>query len=104
MQNSFRRLFFLSIALIMFSFSFAYHSPAEAGYRGYWGPGAFAAGVVTGAVIAGYPYGRYAPYPAYPPYHYDEPPVYPGPCHLERRRVFDEYGNYIGRHLVRVCD
>jgi len=37
MQNSFRRLFFLSIALIMFSFSFAYHSPAEAGYRGYWG-------------------------------------------------------------------
>ena len=54
-------------------------------YGGWWGP-AIAAGVLTGAAIASYPYwgGGY------------------GGC-WQVRPTYDGYGNYLGQQSVNVC-
>ena len=62
-------------------------------YNGWWGP-AVAAGVLTGAAIASYPYwgGGYG-YGGYP---------YGGGC-WQYRPTYDAYGNYLGTQSVNVC-
>jgi hypothetical protein len=57
-------------------------------YGGWWGP-AIAAGVLTGAAIASYPYwgGGYG---------------YGGGC-WQVRPTYDGYGNYLGQQSVNVC-
>ena len=58
--------------------------------NGWWGP-AVAAGVLTGAAIASYPYwgGGYG-------YGYG------GGC-WQYRPIYDAYGNYLGQQSVNVC-
>jgi hypothetical protein len=60
-------------------------------YGGWWGP-AIAAGVLTGAAIATYPYwgGGYGGY------------GYGGGC-WQYRPTYDGYGNYLGQQSVNVC-
>jgi hypothetical protein len=62
-------------------------------YGGWWGP-AVAAGVLTGAAIASYPYwgGGYG-YGGY---------GYGGDC-WQVRPTYDGYGNYLGQQSVNVC-
>ena len=62
-------------------------------YGGWWGP-AIAAGVLTGAAIASYPYwgGGYG-YGGY---------GYGGGC-WQYRPTYDGYGNYLGQQSVNVC-
>jgi hypothetical protein len=57
-------------------------------YGGWWGP-AVAAGVLTGAAIASYPYsgGGYG---------------YGGDC-WQVRPTYDAYGNFLGQQSVNVC-
>jgi hypothetical protein len=56
-------------------------------YNGWWGP-AIAAGVLTGAAIASYPYwGGYG---------------YGGGC-WQYRPTYDGYGNFLGQQAVNVC-
>ena len=57
-------------------------------YGGWWGP-AVAAGVLTGAAIASYPYwgGGYG---------------YGGGC-WQVRPTYDAYGNFLGQQSVNVC-
>jgi hypothetical protein len=64
--------------------------------------GAIAAGVI-GGLAAGAIIGSAAAnaHPAY----YPPPPAYDeGGCYFVRRPVFDEYGQVIGHHRVRVCE
>jgi hypothetical protein len=58
-------------------------------YNGWWGP-AIAAGVLTGAAIASYPYwgGGYG---------YGE-----GGC-WQYRPTYDGYGNFLGQRYVNLC-
>jgi hypothetical protein len=58
-------------------------------YGGWWGP-AIAAGVLTGAAIASYPYwgGGYG---------------YGGGNCWQIRPTYDAYGNYLGQQSVNVC-
>jgi hypothetical protein len=91
-------------AVAALSLGSAFSTPAAAwcngwGCGGGWGPapGAVAAGVIGGMALgaaaasaANAPYA--APAPAY------------GGCWLERRPVYDAYGNYIGRRRVQVCE
>jgi hypothetical protein len=58
-------------------------------YNGWWGP-AVAAGVLTGAAIASYPYwgGGYG---------------YGGGGCWQYRPTYDGYGNYLGSQYVNVC-
>jgi hypothetical protein len=74
-----------------------------AAWRRGWGPGAFLAGVVGGAIIAGAimssrPRG-------YVVYEYDEP-LPRADCYWTRQPVFDAYGNQIGwrGRPVAVCE
>jgi hypothetical protein len=55
-------------------------------YGGWWGP-AIAAGVLTGAAIASYPYWSGG---------------YGGGC-WQVRPTYDGYGNYLGQQSVNVC-
>jgi hypothetical protein len=57
-------------------------------YGGWWGP-AVAAGVLTGAAIASYPY-------------WDGGYGYGGGC-WQYRPTYDAYGNYLGQQSVNVC-
>jgi hypothetical protein len=60
------------------------------------GIGGFALGAIAGGALA---------QPAPPPVVYVAPPP-PPPVHcwMERRPVFDEYGDVIGSHPRRVCE
>ena len=65
--------------------------------------GAVAAGVLGGlavGAIAGSVAANANGYPAYAA----PAPVYGGGCYLERRPVYDEYGEVIGHRRVRVCE
>ena len=84
-------------------------SPAEAQWRrGGYGPGialGVGAGLLGGAIIASQrPYyyggGYYAPAYAAPVY---GAPVYSSPCWRERRAVYDNWGNFRGYRMMRVC-
>ena len=79
-------------AMAALSLGLTFSTPASAWGYGYgWGPGpaigaAIVGGAVVGAAVAGANRGP------------DE-----GDCGSERRPVYDEYGNPIGRRRVRVC-
>jgi hypothetical protein len=68
--------------------------PASAYCPGCWvGPG-IAAGVIGGAMI-----GAAAANANRGPAYYDDGPD----CWTERRPIYDEDGNFVGRRRVRVC-
>jgi hypothetical protein len=75
-----------------------------AAWRRGWGPGAFLAGVVGGAIIAGaIMNSRPRGYVVYE--EYDEP-LPRADCYWTRQPVFDRYGNRIGwrGRPVAVCE
>lgn len=59
------------------------------------GIGGFALGAIAGGALA---------QPAPPPVVYVEPPPPPPRCWVERRPVFDEYGEVIGSRPRRICE
>jgi hypothetical protein len=58
------------------------------------GIGGFALGAIAGGALA----------QSAPPVVYAAPPPPPIRCWVERRPVFDEYGEVIGTHPRRVCE
>jgi hypothetical protein len=100
----------LSAALVMTSV------PAQADgwhhHRGGWNGGAVAAGVIGGLALGALAAGAYSSGPAYyygPPPAYPAYPVeygeayYPHRCYWTVRRVYDDYGYYLGRRRVHIC-
>jgi hypothetical protein len=59
------------------------------------GIGGFALGAIAGGALA---------QPGPPPVVYVEPPPPPPHCWIERRPVFDEYGEVIGSRPRRFCE
>lgn len=59
------------------------------------GIGGFALGAIAGGALA---------QPAPPPVVYAAPPPPPIRCWVERRPVFDEYGEVIGSRPRRICE
>jgi hypothetical protein len=99
MNVSWKKFTLGALAALTLGLSIA--TPASAQYYrgGGWNPGAAAAvgvlgGLALGAAAAGAAQGPYyGPGPG------------PGPdCWIERRAVFDENGDYIGRRRIRVCE
>ncbi len=94
MNVSWKKVTVGALAALTLGLSLA--TPASAQYYrgGGWGPGpAVAAGVIGGMAL-----GAAAAGAANGPYYG------PGPaCWVERRPVYDEYGNFIGRRRMRVC-
>lgn len=73
-------------------------SPARADSAGpaiAAGIGGFALGAIAGGALA---------HPAPPPVVYYDPPPPPPRCWVERRPVFDEYGEVIGSRPRRICE
>jgi hypothetical protein len=97
MNTSWKKITIGALAAVTLGLAAA--TPASAQYyRGGgwgWGAPAVAAGVVGGMAL-----GAAAANAANGPYYG------PGPapaCWMEARPVYDEYGNFIGRRRVRVC-
>ncbi|MGD9542635.1 MAG: hypothetical protein AB7F41_02685 [Methylocystis sp.] len=90
----------LSAALALGAAALAPIAPARADSAGpaiAAGIGGFALGAITGGALAN----------SAPPVVYPAPPVYVAPppvCWIERRPVFDEYGDVIGSRPRRVCE
>ncbi len=90
----------LSAALALGAAALAPIAPARADSAGpaiAAGIGGFALGAITGGALAS----------SAPPVVYAPAPVYVAPppvCWVERRPVFDEYGEVIGSRPRRVCE
>jgi hypothetical protein len=90
----------LSAALALGAAALAPIAPARADSAGpaiAAGIGGFALGAITGGALAN----------SAPPVVYAPAPVYVAPppvCWVERRPVFDEYGEVIGSRPRRVCE
>lgn len=89
-------------ALSALALSAAFATPASAWCNGWGcGGGGYNAGpAVAAGVLGGLALGAVAAGAAQGPYYG------PGPvegCWVERRPVYDDYGNYLGRRRVRVC-
>jgi hypothetical protein len=90
----------LSAALALGAASLAPIAPAHADSAGpaiAAGIGGFALGAITGGALAN----------SGPPVVYAPAPVYVAPppvCWVERRPVFDEYGEVIGSRPRRICE
>jgi hypothetical protein len=90
----------LSAALALGAAALAPVAPARADSAGpaiAAGIGGFALGAITGGALAN----------SAPPVVYAPAPVYVAPppvCWVERRPVFDEYGEVIGSRPRRVCE
>lgn len=90
----------LSAALALGAAALAPVAPARADSAGpaiAAGIGGFALGAITGGALAN----------SAPPVVYAPAPVYLAPppvCWVERRPVFDEYGEVIGSRPRRVCE
>ena len=87
------------VAATVGAFLAASAGPAAAEWRDHdgWG-GPAAAGLIGGLALGALAAG--AAQPAYgPPVVYDAPP----PCWMERRPLFDPYGNIVGYRRYRVC-
>ena len=71
---------------------------AEHGHNAAAIAGGLLGGVAAGAIISGAGPGYYGPGPVY------AQPVYgPPPGCIERRPVYDTYGNFAGYRPVRIC-
>jgi hypothetical protein len=106
MTLSFRKLAIGAVAAL--SLSAAAATPAAAwcngwGCGGGWGGGYNAGPAVAAGVLGGMALGAAAASAAQPRY-YAPAPVYGGDCWIERRPVYDNWGNYIGRRRIRVCE
>jgi hypothetical protein len=95
MINSWTRPAVAAVAALTFGLAMA-STPASA-HDDWVGPG-IAAGVLGGMAL-----GAAAASAAQPRY-YAPAPVYGGDCWIERRPVYDNWGNYIGRRRIRVCE
>lgn len=89
----------LSAALVVAALSLAPTAPAraDAGPAIAAGIGGFALGAIAGGALA----------QPRPPVVYEAAPVYVAPpphCWVERRPVFDEYGDVIGSRPRRFCE
>ncbi len=102
------RRFAATFALALAAAALAPIAPAQADSAGpaiAAGIGGFALGAIAGGALA-------QPAPPPPPVVYAAPPrpvyVEPAPvyerCWLERRPVYDEYGEVIGSRRQRVCE
>jgi hypothetical protein len=92
MNISWKKTTLAAVAALSLGLSLA--TPASAQWRGGWGP---AVGLgVLGGVALGAAAANAGP-------HYGPGPDYDGDCWLERRPIFDEYGNRVGARRVRVC-
>lgn len=94
-MNAIRKLSTAAVAALTLGAAIAASaSPAEA----RWGRnaaffGGAAAGLVGAAIVAN-AYAR----PAY------ATPVYGGSCWVERRAVYNRFGDYVGSRPIRVCN
>ncbi len=94
MNISWKKTTLAAVAALSLGLSLA--TPASAQWRGGWGPGpAIGLGVLGGVAL-----GAAAANAANGPYYGPGPG---GDCWLERRPIFDEYGNRVGSRRVRVC-
>ena len=88
-------------AVAALSLSAAFATPASAWCNGWGCGGGYNAGpAVAAGVLGGMALGAAAAGAAQGPYYGG--PGYGG-CWVERRPVYDAYGNYIGRRRMRVC-
>lgn len=89
-------------ALAALTLGLAAATPASAQYYYYRGGGGWNAGpAVAAGVLGGMALGAAAASAAHGPYYYG--PSYGG-CWIERRPMYDDWGNYIGRRRIRVCE
>jgi len=88
-------------AVAAVSLGSAFTTPASAWCNGWGCGGGVPAGAVAAGVIGGMALGAAAASAARPAY---AAPVYDGGCWMERRPVYDAYGNYMGRRRVQVCE
>jgi hypothetical protein len=87
-------------AVAALSLSSAFSTPASAWCNG-WGCGGGNAGAAAAAgLIGGLALGAAAANANQPGYY--AAPAYGG-CWIERRPVYDQWGNFIGRRRIRVC-
>jgi hypothetical protein len=90
-------------ALAALSVSAAFATPAAAWCNGWGCGGGYNAGpAVAAGVLGGMALGAAAAGAAQGPVY--AAPGYGGGCWVERRPVYDDWGNYIGRRRVRVCE
>ncbi len=90
-------------AVAALALSSAFATPASAWCNG-WGCGGGNPGAAAAAgLVGGLALGAVAASAAQQPRVYYAEPAYGG-CWLERRAVYDEWGNYIGRRNIRVCE
>ncbi|WP_298427394.1 hypothetical protein [Rhodoblastus sp.] len=102
MAVPFKKIAFGAIAALSLSASLS--TPASA-WCGGWGCGGYNAGpAVAAGVLGGMALGAAAASAAQPGYYYGPGPAYGGDCWIERRPVYDSWGNYIGRRRIRVCE
>jgi hypothetical protein len=106
MNTSWKKLTLGALAALTLGLSVA--TPASAqyyrggGWGGGWGGGGWAGPAVAAGVLGGVALGAAAANAANGPYYGPGPG--PGPaCWVERRPVYDEYGNFIGRRNVKLC-
>ena len=90
-------------AVAALSLSSAFSSPASAWCNGWGCGGGDAGGAAAAGLIGGLALGAVIANANQPRYYYAQP-VYGGGCWIERRAVYDEWGNYIGRRRVRICE
>ncbi|MCI4677229.1 hypothetical protein K9U39_13275 [Rhodoblastus acidophilus] len=99
MTVPFKKIGLAGLAALTLGLSFS--TPAAAWYRGYGYGGGYNPGAAAAAgLIGGLALGAVAASAANRPY-YAEPA---GDCWIERRRVYDQWGNYIGHRRIRVCE
>jgi hypothetical protein len=90
-------------AVAALSLSSAFSSPASAWCNGWGCGGDNAGGAAAAGLIGGLALGAVIANANQPRYYYATP-AYGGGCWIERRPVYDEWGNFIGRRRVRICE
>jgi hypothetical protein len=88
-------------AVVALSLGSAYSTPAAAWCNG-WGCGGYDnGGAAAAGLIGGLALGAAIANSQQPHYYYAQPAY--GGCWFERRAVYDQWGNFIGRRRVRIC-
>jgi hypothetical protein len=84
-----------SIGALAIAASFAVSAtPAAAGWHGHGYGGGLAVGLLGAAIVGGAIVASQPTYAA---------PVYGGGCELQRRPVYNRFGDVIGFRRIRVC-